>query len=214
MADIIHLHDDPHEQAERLLPWYVTGQLDPAERVQVESHLVECAECRAALPLERRLSAEVADLPLEMALGWAELRRGLNVPPPPAQRRGARMRAAVRRTVAKPGRAGWFLAAQAAMVLAVCAAVLPTDRPATYHTLGSASSAPVGNIIVIFRPDASEQDLRRTLIATGARLVDGPTSAAAYVLRVPPLQRSAALARLRAQPDVVLAQPIDPAALR
>ena len=83
MADIIHLHDDPHEQAERLLPWYVTGQLDPAERVQVESHLVECAECRAALPLERRLSAEVADLPLEMALGWAELRRGLNVPPPP-----------------------------------------------------------------------------------------------------------------------------------
>lgn len=30
-----------------VLPWYVTGRLDPDERARVEAHLRDCAECRA-----------------------------------------------------------------------------------------------------------------------------------------------------------------------
>ena len=39
MGNIINLHDDPHVEVEKLLPWYVTGQIDPVDRAKVEGHL-------------------------------------------------------------------------------------------------------------------------------------------------------------------------------
>ena len=38
--------EDAHEEAEVLLPWYATGQLEPDERALVENHLKSCAECK------------------------------------------------------------------------------------------------------------------------------------------------------------------------
>jgi hypothetical protein len=64
-------------------------------------------------------------------------------------------------------------------------------------------------VIVIFRPEASERNLRETLNASSARLIDGPTSAGTYVLHVPAAKRMVALARLRRDADIVLAEPID-----
>ncbi|MGN6123617.1 MAG: anti-sigma factor family protein [Sphingomonas oligoaromativorans] len=55
MDNILRFNGNPHLETERLLPWYVTGQLDPKDRLQVEAHLAECEECRAELLLERRL---------------------------------------------------------------------------------------------------------------------------------------------------------------
>jgi hypothetical protein len=63
--------------------------------------------------------------------------------------------------------------------------------------------------MVIFRPDATEADMRRILTAADARFVDGPTAAGAYVLKAPPRAKAQALALLRRQPQVVLAQPLD-----
>jgi anti-sigma factor RsiW len=211
MGNIFRLHDDPHEETEKLLPWYVTGQLDPVDRAKVEGHLRDCTECQVDLRLERRLNAEVADLPLDVALGWADLQRRLDRAPSRYASVG-RAGAAIRRWAARPGKIGWFLAAQAVFVVAIAIMVVPVDRPAAYRTLGAAPISMTGNIIVIFRPDTSERDLRRALNASGARLVDGPTSAAAYVLRVPAAERMSALGKLRTQPDVVMAEPIDPAA--
>jgi len=34
---------DPHDQAEELIPWYATGQLDAADRTLVETHLASCS---------------------------------------------------------------------------------------------------------------------------------------------------------------------------
>jgi hypothetical protein len=68
-------------------------------------------------------------------------------------------------------------------------------------------------MMVMFRPNTSEQDLRRILTDADARVVDGPTSAGAYVLVVPTAVRAQTLAKLRAQTEVVLAQPIDAGAL-
>lgn len=213
MAEIIRLHEDPHQEAEKLLPWYATGQLDAIDRAKVESHLTDCAECQADLRLERRLNAEVANLPLDSALGWAALRRRLDSDP--GQYSNAR-KTFSRPLAARWGRIGWFLAAQATFVLMIGIMigimVSPLGRPASYQTLGSGAAPAAGNIIVMFRPDMSEQDLRHMLNASGARLVDGPTSAAAYVLHVPAAERASALTKLRRQPDVVMAEPIDPAA--
>ena len=35
----IHAERDDHREAEDLLPWYATGQLDAADRAFIDSHL-------------------------------------------------------------------------------------------------------------------------------------------------------------------------------
>jgi hypothetical protein len=53
------------------------------------------------------------------------------------------------------------------------------------------------------------EDVRSTLRIANASIVDGPTAADAYLLHVPPQQRNEALAKLRADDDVQMAEPID-----
>jgi hypothetical protein len=106
---------------------------------------------------------------------------------------------------------GWGLAAVLMLGLAVL--MTPSLRPAptadVYHALSAAPVTEPGNVVVIFRPDTTEQSMREALNASGARLVDGPTPADAYVLRVPAGGREVALASLRARREIVLAQPVD-----
>ena len=61
----------------------------------------------------------------------------------------------------------------------------------------------------MFKPDAREADMRAALAASGASLVGGPTDADAYLLHVPAGARPSALAKLGADRNVTLAQPID-----
>jgi hypothetical protein len=88
----------------------------------------------------------------------------------------------------------------------------PPVAPSQYHALGAPQSVTPGNMVVIFRPDTPERAIRAELTAINARIVDGPTGADAYVLQVPPAQRSDVLAKLRARPSIVLAEPVDPGA--
>jgi hypothetical protein len=167
------------------------------------------------------MRTEVAAMPLDAELGWAAFRQRLEAEarvatPPLPPRRSSRlpaMGAAMRHALAKPGRTGWIIAAQAAALVLVATMVIPSfNTPAPYRTLSAAPTATstAGNLIVMFRPNTPEQDLRRTLVESGARLVDGPTEANAYILAVPSLQRSAALAKLRSRADILMAEPIDP----
>lgn len=208
MGSIIRLHGDQHSETQKLLPWYVTGQLDPADRAAVEAHLGGCAECSAELRFERRLSAEVGGLPLDAGLGLAELRDRLTLDTRKDRRIGEAA-SSLWRAIVGPRRLGWFLAGQAALVSLAAMLVFPPAPPAAYRALGTGPARTEGNLIVIFRPETSERDLRRTLNASHARLVDGPTASAAYVLHVPAAERSSVLAKLRAQSQIVLAEPID-----
>jgi anti-sigma factor RsiW len=210
MARIIPLHGSRHDDAQRLLPWYVSGELDAADFALVDGHLAECAECRADLAWEETLMAEVEALPQPSAQGWAD-------PVPPAVAPAAPRRPLwaplndLWHSVTRPISLGWALAGQAAIVASAFAVVPYLTRPPLYQGLSAPQPAAVGNVIVIFRPDTREQDLRRILTQSGARLVDGPTPADAYVLQVAPAKRPAVLNRLRTQREIVLAQPIDPA---
>jgi len=140
--------DNAHDEAEALLPWYATGQLDVGDRALVDAHLVSCARCVAVA------------------------------------------------------------AAQFAFLILAGGILLSLSRP-DYRALGSASAAPAANLIVIFRPDATEQDMRSVLRASGASLVGGPTSADAYLLHVAAADRPTAIARLQSDRHVQMAQPID-----
>lgn len=215
MGHIVHMHGQPHRDTQELLPWYVTGRLDPDEIAQVERHLGGCAECRDAVAVERKLAEEIAGLPLDAQAGWDQLRRRIVFAPTrPQPLRQAWQ--ALRQAFAWPGKLGWVMAGQLAMVAAILLVPrqMPAPDQAPYHALGDPAAQRTGNVIVIFRPETPEAALRRTLDDHHARLVDGPTAAGAYVIEVPGAERAKIIAALQRQPDIVLAQPIDSEASR
>jgi hypothetical protein len=214
---IIPLRGDPHGEVQRLLPWFVTGRLDAADLSLVESHLNQCAECRAEAASERRLRDEVKALtgpPAEIDAGWASLeaRLGFDRPRPGHEAgRIARLRAGWRAIMGgAPAWMGWALAGQAAAIIALAGVLWrPAAPPVAYHVLGAAPPVVAGDILVFFRPTSAEADIRAALRASHARLADGPTEAGAYVLRVAPEARATALTRLRTNTSVEAAEPID-----
>jgi anti-sigma factor RsiW len=53
-------------EAHELLPWYVNGTLDPAQRRDFERHLKQCGSCASELPVVTELRRQVREH------GWAE----------------------------------------------------------------------------------------------------------------------------------------------
>jgi hypothetical protein len=58
----------------------------------------------------------------------------------------------------------------------------------------------------MFDPAITEGEMRRLLDSAGARIVDGPTATAAFVLEVPAGQSGAAVRKLRAERKVLFAE--------
>ena len=207
MAKILRFRGDHHTQTQNNLPWYVTGQLDERERALVEEHLATCACCREDLESERVLARDVVNLPLSADAGWAELRRRMNSSPRAQRLQQRPIRSS--RFLPRGGRFGWLLAAQAVILAAFAYTLVPARDDAIYHTLGSPAEGEVANVIVIFRPDVTEAELRGTLSGHGARIVDGPTASGAFALRVPDDRRDAIVGKLQQDQAIALAQPID-----
>ena len=95
---------------------------------------------------------------------------------------------------------------------AVLAASLPS-RDAPYRALGAPTVDPDrlagATLVVRFRPDVTEQEMRRVLRDCEARLVYGPTTTDAYLLGVARGREQAAIARLRQQAAVLLVESLD-----
>jgi len=196
-----------HDEAEELLPWYATGQLDAAERVRVEAHLSSCADCRQQLTSERRMIQEFRDLAPEVDAGWDRLRR--RIEPQRLGRYRPRLRGRAWNVVRHPAITA-LAAAQVGFLVLTGGLLLSLSRP-DYHALGSTPASSSADVIVIFRADATEEDVRATLRAANASIVGGPTEADAYLLQIPRQQRKQGLARLHADDEVQMAEPIDEA---
>lgn len=218
MDNVIPLTGDSHRQVQNLLPWFVNGSLDEDEAAAVEAHLAECDECRADLESEFALGREVSVASLDVDQGWAAMRARIEggdgvlaAPPLPDNVVSIRRKPFLRSPIA----IGWAIAAQAAVLALVVGGIELTRSEPThvYHALGSAPVPATGNVIVIFRPDATEQAMRAAFTRTGASLVGGPTPSDAYVLHIDIARRDNALAVLRGDRNVVLAEPIDSAGL-
>jgi anti-sigma factor RsiW len=201
--------DDAHQQIQALLPWFVTGRLGQDEHAKVIDHLAACDACRDEVATERELHRQVERATIDMDLGWARMRDRIEGESVPA-RPWPRARRLMLSIVDRPRAAAMVITAQAALLVAAIAVPTLIDRPAPYHALGSVPASAAGNVIVMVRPDARVGDLARLLGKNGARIVDGPTSAGAYVLAVPQPQRTAIIASLRAQPAFAMAEPLDP----
>jgi anti-sigma-K factor RskA len=200
-----------HSTADALLPWYVNGTLRGEELAFVEQHVRGCGQCQAEVDWLRQVFAACAALaPLEEEPAPAGTRFG-DSRPLAGWAGPLRMKAGWR---AAPTWVRGLLAAQLAAiaVLGTMVAIETGNKP-SYQTLGSESrSVPSGNaVVVVFDPTAPEADIRRIVAGAGARIVDGPTAANAYVLELPPADTGDALRSLRTERLVQLAEPLGPA---
>ena len=211
---VVRLDAERHRAVQALLPWHAAQTLDAHNRERVEAHLAECPRCQADLAFERRLQAAHGSVGgatgHDIEADWARLAARLDAPAP---RRGAGLRSGVARWRARWSALGTglrgVLLAQCALIAALgVALLLSMPFAGVYRALGAAPANAQGNLLVMFRAGASEAQLRAALQAAGARIVDGPTAAGAWVLAVPVARKAAALETLRAQPTVRLAEPL------
>lgn len=201
-ARILTLDSDEHRVVQSLLPWYVNATLDDRERALVDDHLAECARCQADVEFQRhlRLPPDTAAPPGDVDRGWTALRARLE-PAPAGGRPVPRIRWRWTR---------WLplaMGLQTGLVLALTVLLFGQTGRADYRTLGASTGA-TANVVIVFRPDATEADIRRALRAVDAGLVGGPTVTDAYLLYVPD-PGPQALARLRSQPAVARVESLE-----
>lgn len=102
----------------------------------------------------------------------------------------------------------WAVAAQWLVIVALGTLLLRPDNVPAYRVLGAGVAAG-GNMVVVFQPSTSERELRHTLQAQNARIVDGPTVTDAWLLSVPNDRHAQILQALRSNAAVKLAEPLD-----
>ena len=226
-ARIVAFDSDEHVALQALLPWYANGTLARAEAARVDAHLAQCARCRADLEWQMKLRtqpealADVGDAG-DVERRWSALRERLDadaaasIPQASQAPAGRTPRPASRRPIRWMP---WAFGLQTALVLALAvfagwSALMPSEP---YRALGAApaSATATANALVVFRPDATEQQMRRALRAGDARLVGGPTVTDAYLLQIGSATTTAeAIARLRAQPGVLRVESLEAAGPR
>ena len=212
---VVHLGIDVHQKVQALLPWYVCASLGAEERVRVEAHIAECPRCQAELTWERKLQAAHADIdvPGDADQGFALLRERIVGAAAP-RRRGGLMARLKHGWHEGPAWMRWALVGQCVVVAALSGSLLVLLPPEQrYRALGGPAAAPgtagSGNLIVRFRPEATEHEMRRALRDSEAQLVYGPTITDAYLLAVPAGHETAAVARLRKESSVLLVESLD-----
>lgn len=208
----MNLNQEPtsasHQAMRDLLPWFANGTLDESEAAGVRAHLPHCAQCAGEVAWQRQLQAaapaEPSGLDPERALARLMPRLG-------PQRGAAPAKASGMRAWFGGGWMPWALAGQCAVITVLAIQMIaPVGKGDVYQALSNATPAPAGTIVVVFQPDASLREVQRLLHASGARVVDGPTVTGAFVLSAPPGGQSTALAVLRADADVQLAEALGP----
>jgi len=213
-ARVVNL-DSAHNEVRDLLPWFVMGTLGEEERRLVDEHVQACTACRGELEWERQLRAanNVAMPERDVDRAFAAMRARL---PAPVRKASVleRLQEILDRLLPRPW-LGWAVAVQALAIVGL-AAVLVTGRVQpgaqeahTYRALSRPAAAEPARLVVAFAPQTQVGELRRVLLASDARIVDGPTAADAYILAVAPERAEATLQQLRAEPSVLLVQSLD-----
>lgn len=214
-----------HLEAQDALPWLANGTLADAELERVQAHVATCADCRADLALLRtvRAAGPGPDLDFDPERALARLMPRLDAAPVADD---VPVPCALPETPTAPGLLQrwrdrfaandrtWLRAAVAAQFCAIAVLATMLARPAAhpeapgdYRVLGAAGANGAARLVVTFRPDTPEAELRRIVRASGARIVGGPTVTDAWLAGADG-QLAPVLARLRAEPAVTLAEPL------
>lgn len=189
---VVELEASEHQKVEKLLPWLLIDGLDEVELDLVRAHLRQCPLCQADLAWQREIlqagaPPRLAETDVERAFG------ALDWSPPGAAAPRLRLWGWPKRRA--PGLAA---------VLALQTAAMGLFLLALGHGPGEALE---GNVRVSFRASTTEPELRRILLGSGARIVDGPSAGGAYVLQVPAVE--ACLVAMRQEAAVIEAEALE-----
>lgn len=207
-----------HQRVWELLPWYANGTLQPGESRTVEEHAARCDRCREELESCRQLGEAVRKSgQIAPTLHPAQLTR-LMARLDDAEGSSLRKRlGGLLAATPKPVR--WALAGQLATVLLLAAGWIwnpappppAAPAPAEFRTLSDPEpSSTSTRIRVVFAEEATERQIRDTLLAVGGRLADGPSPLGAYTVELREGQDPLpiVLAHLRSRPEVRFAEPV------
>lgn len=216
MSDrIIRLDAAAHKVVDVLLPWLVNGTLEGDELAFVQRHVDECPTCRHEVEWLRELHAAciAGEAMPGASVAFRNLRRDLEAPS------GARD--SIARLRRSRGRTRhwwqWAIAAEFGVIIVLGGLLLTsTDGPVLYRTLGAgnARTPATGSLVVVFDPATSQAEVHRILRSAGARIVDGPTQANAYVLEVPVGDTDRGAQAIRAERATLLIEPLGPQGAR
>ena len=204
-------------EIELLLPWYVTGRLDAADRARVESFLAAHPDMKRQLALVREeleQSARSNDalgapsraslegmmasigrdsrMPLSMRTGWGRISEFFAAPTPEGLR--------------------WAAMAAAALLLIQAAAIgsLLASRSSDTYQTASGKDAPAGRatLLVGFSDGATAPAIAALLREFDAQIIEGPKPGGMYRLRLAKapateVERQEIVRRLLTRPDVV-----------
>jgi hypothetical protein len=192
------------------MPWVLQGSATPELAQWLETHLAQCAACRAEFAQQSRLHRAMAlppEIDVDANVGLGRLLARLDMPEPLPEpvplRVGART-------------GSWFSRALVAVVLlqalgigALGMKLWSADGSPAYRTLSEqpAPTAP-GTLRVV--PDATMNlaDWNALLHALHLSVVDGPNDVGAYTLAPARTAPRDALQRLRASRGIRLAEPV------
>ncbi|MFP5393067.1 MAG: zf-HC2 domain-containing protein [Gammaproteobacteria bacterium] len=206
-----------HHETQQLLPWLANGSLSGTELERAQAHVQVCAACRADLAALHTLrAAGTASAPdLDPGAALARLLPQLDAPaalaeaPAPAPvMPGWRARLAANdRSWLRAAVALQFGAIVILGTLLIRPGASPETQPGAYRVLGAGESAR-SSLVVTFNPDTPEREVRRIVLASGARVVGGPTATGAWLLDTGDAP-AAMVARLRAERAVTLAEVLE-----
>ncbi len=211
-----------HARASELMVWKVNGRIENVDARWLDAHLESCAACRAELKVEQRVRDAIAREPtVEFAPQasfnrlWERIESGQRTAP------AAEPALPIDDAGPVPAIAGgrgirWLrvaVAAQAAVILLLCAVLWERPLAPTFRTVTDASAAPTvagGVIKAIFADQVRLADVKEILQGAGLVVVSGPSEAGVYTLgprdaSAPPVTPEMA-ARLRADPRVRFAE--------
>jgi len=213
-GEVLRFEGSAHQEAQRLLPWWVNGTLEGDELQWVSRHLAECAHCRQEVEELRRLQDACAqtEVPSNARQAFIRMRRRL---PTRGQAPALRWRKWLESWTLMPAWLRGAVVAQMLVILLLGGLLLNHERPAAmYRTLGDASAGGVhesGHLVVVFDPAIRQSQMQSLLRASQAHIVDGPNDAGAYVVAVPTARAATVREALRAAPGIVLVESLDPA---
>jgi hypothetical protein len=208
--------DYQHQEVAALIPWYVNSRLSESERLKVDAHIVDCAQCRADVLLEQQIFEAIKGAPTVEYMPAASLKR--------LQARLDSLQSLAPAADAAPVvriRSGrWpkrtMLAASVA-VMAITISLLLADRwvqfraqhaAPNYRTVTSSPPRARDEVIrAVFAPTITLVELQAILEEAELRIVSGPTEAGVYSLATKsnrPVRSSLAL--LRQHPTVRFAE--------
>ena len=212
---VLRFESAEHKVADVLLPWFVNGTLEGEELALVQRHLGGCLRCQQEVTWLRELRAAcvAGEAMPEASAAFRNLRRQLDAP--------SEGRDSIARLHRSWDRSRlwsrWAIAAELAVIIVLGGLLLSgTEDPALYRTLSArnATAPATGSLVVVFDPATAEAEVRRILRGAGARIVDGPTQANAYVLEVPSGQTGRAAQAIKAERAALLVEPLGPQGTR